>query len=222
MIARTTLCVLLLTWLVSAADAQQRGDTGGGLRGQPRPANKRNPTPRDAEAAPPAGMRLPKTAPRSITFTPEREAAALAFVATHRPELPPVLEDLKARQPSEYQRAICDFFWVSETLAAMRQADPQRHDLALRTWRLETLTHLLTSQLAGRPTDAERLRTELAQAVQQLVDVQIETSAYDLKRQEAQLRRAQERHQRLADRRNDLVRERLGALEQAIEQTTAP
>ena len=186
---------------------------------QTRPAGKRGAAPREPEAAPLAPTRLPKAAPRSVTFTPEREAAALAFVQTHRSELLPVLEDLKTRQPAEYQRAICDFFWVSETLAAMRQDDPQRHDLALRTWRLETLTHLLTSQLAGQPADAERLRIELEQSVQQLVDVQIETSAYDLKRQEAQLRRAQDRHQRLAERRDDLVRERLSALSQAIERS---
>ena len=209
MILRTAFSLLFIVLGAGSVEAQQR------------PANKRNPAPRDAksETAPPAPTRLPKTAPRSVTFTPEREAAALAFVAAHRPELPPVLNDLKARQPTEYQRAICDFFWVSETLAAMRQADQERHDLALRTWRLETLANLLTSQLAGRPPDGERLRTELEQTVGQLVDVQIETSAYDLKRQEAQLRRAQDRHQRLADRRDELVRERLNALSQAIEQS---
>jgi len=208
MIVRTVFSLFLVAMMAGSAEAQ-------------RSANKRNPVPRDAksEAAPPAPTRLPKAAPRSVTFTPEREAAALAFVAAHRPELPPVLYDLKARQPAEYQRAICDFFWVSETLAAMRQEDPQRHDLALRTWRLETLANLLTSQLAGQPANAERLRGELEQAVGQLVDVQIETSAYDLKRQEAQLRRAQDRHQRLADRRDELLRERLNALSQAIEQS---
>ena len=51
----------------------------------------------------------------------------------------------------------------------MRQADQERHDLALRTWRLETLSNLLTSQLAGQPADAERLRTDLEQTVQQQV-----------------------------------------------------
>jgi hypothetical protein len=80
----------------------------------------------------------------------------------------------------------------------------------------------LTSELAGQPADAERLRSELEQTVQQLVDVQIETSAYDLKRQEAQLRRAQERHQRLAGSKDELVRERLKVLMQAAEQPGTP
>ena len=212
MMTRMALSLLLIpACLVATADAQQRANPT-------RPAGKRGAGPRETEAAASPVTRLPKSAPRSITFTPEREAAALAFVATHRPELSPVLADLKTRQTTEYQKAICDFFWTSETLAAMRQDDPPRHDLALRTWRLETLAHLLTSQLAGQPADAQRLKSEMELTVQQLVDVQIETSAYDLKRHEAQLRRAQDRHQRLADSRDELVRERLNALSQAIDQ----
>ncbi len=217
MSSRSAFSVFLIAVLagsLTTADAQQQS-------GQTRPSGKRGAAPRESETPPLAGTRLTKAAPRSITFTPEREAAALAFVRIHRSELLLVLEDLKTRQPKEYQRAICDFFWTSETLASIRQEDSPRYELALRTWRLETLSHYLTSQLAGQPADAERLRGELQETIQQLVDVQIETSAYDVKRQEAQLRRAQDRHQRLADRRDELVRERLSALSQAIEKSSS-
>jgi hypothetical protein len=154
-----------------------------------------------------------------VTFTPEREAAALAFVRQNRPELDSVLADLKTRQPTEYQRAICDFFWASETLTLMRQEEPRRHDLALRAWQLESLVHYLASQLAGQPAEAGRLRGELELAVQQLVDVQIDTSAYEVERQETQLRRSQDRQKKLAARRDELVRERLNALSEAIEKS---
>ncbi|MCI0492439.1 MAG: hypothetical protein L0Z07_05850 [Planctomycetes bacterium] len=217
MIVRNTfrlMPVAVLAISLTMVHAQQRP-------GVPRPSGTRGAVARDAETRTPDGMHLTKAAPRSITFTPEREAAALTFVRANLPELLPVLEDLKIRQSAEYQRAICDFFWTSETLATIRQQDPKRYNLALQMWRLETQTHLLTSQLVRQPADAERLRAELEQTVQQLVDVQIETSAYDVERLESQVRRAQGRHQRLADRRDELVRERLDALSQAIEQSVS-
>ncbi|MCI0359311.1 MAG: hypothetical protein L0211_12605 [Planctomycetaceae bacterium] len=210
---------LFLTVLAAspAGHAQQRPPQG-------RPSNRGATPPRELESPPVAGIRVQGISRRSVTFTPEREAAALTFVRNNRPELLSVLENLNGSRPDEYQRAICDFFWTSETLAAIRQDDPKRHDLALRTWRLETYSHLLTSQLARRPADAERLRAELEQTVQQLVDAQIDTSAYEVKRLEAQLRRAQDRHQRLAGRRPELILERMTALTQAIEQadSTSP
>jgi hypothetical protein len=200
-------------WL-TAAQAQQRSPKAA-------PAGKRG-TARTPESSPLPGARA-NVSRRSIVFTPEREAAALTFVRLNRPELLPVLEELKSRKLDEYERAICDYFWTSETLAAIRQDDPRRHELALRTWQLEAQTHLLASQLAGRPADADRIRSELQEVVKQLVDVQIETSAHDLRRLEAQHRRAQDRHKRLEGRRDELVGERMDAISRAIEsQTTEP
>jgi hypothetical protein len=173
------------------------------------------------ESSPAAGTRN-NVSRRSIVFTPEREAAALTFVRLNRPELLGVLEELKSRKAEEYERAICDYFWTSETLAALHQDDPRRHELALRAWQLEAQTHLLASQLAGRPANAEPLKSELQEAVKQLVDVQIETSAYDVRRLEAQARRAQDRHKRLEGRRNELVTERMSALTLAIDSQAAP
>lgn len=184
-------------------------------------SGKRVPSPRQPESNSLPGARLTKAPPRSLTFTPEREAAALAFVRLNRPELLELLEDLRTRNATEYQRAICDFFWTSEHLAAIREGEPGRYELALRTWQLETQTHLLTSQLAARSADAERLRAELEQVIQQLVDAQIASSAYEVRRMEAQLCRAQDRHKRLEGRRDELVREHSAALSQAIEQSVS-
>ena len=59
----------------------------------------------------------------------------------------------------------------------------------------------------------------LQETVEQLVNAQLEESAYALRRQEAQLRRAQERQKRLEGQRDELVRERLGSILKAIETT---
>ncbi|MCI0359074.1 MAG: DUF1515 domain-containing protein [Planctomycetaceae bacterium] len=154
-----------------------------------------------------------------MTFTPEREAAAQTFVRLNRPELLAVLDALKASQPQQYQRAICDLFWTSESLAKIREQDSRWHELALKTWQLESQTHLLALQLASQPDDAEQLRAELESTVGKLVDAQLESSAYETKRMEAQLRRAQDRQHKLAARRDELVRERLGVLDQIITQS---
>jgi hypothetical protein len=207
--------LLLLAGLMAlastAVQAQQRSP-------QAAPGNRRVPTAREAESPPVPGARPGQLSRRSVTFTPEREAAALAFLRLNRPELLPVLEDLQSSKPDEYQRAICDFFWTSETLAAIRQDDARLHELSLRTWQLEAQTHLLASQLAGQPADA-RLRAELQQAVEELVDAQLAASAHEVRRLEAQFRRAQDRHHRQAARRDELVRQRYDALSQAIEQS---
>ncbi len=200
-----------LAIVLTAVQAQQRvpqAASSSGKRGAPR----------QSDSGPPASARLPKSAPRSVAFTPEREAAALTFVRLNRPELLPVIEQLQGSKPAEYQRAICDLFWTSEALAKLRDGDPRWYELALKTWQLESQTHFVASQLAGQPADTDELRKELEKTVEQLVAAQIDTSAYEVKRLEAQLRRAQDRHKRLEGRREELVRERMAALTQAIEQ----
>jgi hypothetical protein len=181
---------------------------------QHRPADTARPKGTDPAAAP-AG-RIPR---RAVTFTAEREAAALTFVRQNRPEVLEVLEDLKTRQRPDYERAICDFFWTSETLAGL---DKNRRTYALKTWQLETLCHLLAAQLAAQPAEAERLRADLEQTVQQLVEAQIEESAYEIRQQEAQLKRAQGAQKRMESRRDELVRERLAAILKAVEQPAKP
>lgn len=207
---RAALLIVILLVYCPVGQAQQR---------QPQAArnNQRTPAaPREVESPPVAGARSAGVSRRNVTFTPEREAAALTFVRINRPELLEVLERLKGSNEAEYQRAICDFFWTSETLAGLRQDDARAYELALRAWRLEAQTHFLASQLAARPSEAQALRDELEQTVQELVDAQIETSAYETRRLESQLRRAQDRHARLAQRREELVAERLAALSKAI------
>jgi hypothetical protein len=207
-LALTVVVLSVVALAATPASAQRRPQNGSGARPQPaRPA--------DAAQANRSGI-IPRN---RVTFTAEREAAALKFVEENRPELPAVLADLKARQPAEYQRAICDLFWTSEMLAAMRQDDPQRHELALRTWQLESLAHLQAARIAGAPENASLLQAELEQTVEQLVAAQLEESAYAVKRQEAQLKRSQERQKKLEARRAELVQERLSAIQQTIEST---
>ncbi len=211
--ARVLIAALLLAVTAistSAIHAQQR---------QPASSGRRGGLPREPQVKSATSTRVPNDSRRAVAFTPEREAAALAFVRLNQPELLGVLEALNAGKAGEYQRAIGDLFWTSERLATIRQEDRGRYELALKTWQLESHTHLLASQVANQPADAQRLRAELELAVGKLIDAQLESSAYEVKRLEAQLRRAQDRHKRLAASREELVRSRLGELDQIITQS---
>jgi hypothetical protein len=200
-----------LVW--TAAQAQSRPADRASPRERGQPAR-----PGDAALAAQLGL-IPRG---KVTFTAEREAAALTFARQNRPELVDVLENLKAAQPTEYQRAMCDLFWTSEMLAALKQQDKQRYEYALRTWQLEALANLLAARLAGDPADADQVKAELTQTVAQLVDAQLEESAYDIRRQESQLKRAQDRQKRLEGQREALVRERVDAMLKAIQSTQPP
>lgn len=102
------------------------------------------------------------------TFTPEREAAALTFVAAHHPELSPLLAHLKKSRPNEYQRVIRKIFVDSERLAQSREAHPRRYELELKDWQFDSRIQLLVARLTmGRtPALEQELRRTLEEQLQ--------------------------------------------------------
>src|SRR5690349_8086084 len=74
-----------------------------------------------------------KTKP-AIQITPEREAAALAFVQRNHAELADLLSALKTSQPEEYERAIRDIFRVTERLTTIQERDPLQYELDVAAW----------------------------------------------------------------------------------------
>lgn len=151
-------------------------------------------------------------------FTEEREAAALTFVRKNRPELLKMLEQLQVHNPGEYERAIRDLFRTSETLASIKQEDRGRYELALKAWQAETHAHLLMARLVQEQGDAGKAKGELKQAVEKLVDVQLEQVADQVRRLEAELERARRHHQDIKDRRDEIVRQQLETRLQAVKQ----
>jgi hypothetical protein len=107
-------------------------------------------------AAPPtAKPALPPSASKPDlrpTFTPEREAAALAFVSAHHPELLKVLEQLKGMQLGEYESAIRQLFQTSEQLSRTKDQDEARYLLDLEEWKIKSRIQLLVAR-AGLSED---------------------------------------------------------------------
>jgi hypothetical protein len=153
---------------------------------------------------------------RSLVFTPEREAAARAFVANNRPEMTAILDQLKLSKPTEYQQVIGDLFRTSENLAVMRQGDRSRYDIALKSWQAEAKTHLLAAELAAHPERSESIKIELRATVEILADLEVEKAANELKQLEAKLRRAEGQKKKLESSRGEFVENRVQAILQAI------
>lgn len=101
-------------------------------------------------------------------FTPEREAAALTFVAAQHPELTPLLAHVKKSRPSEYEKVIRKLFVDSERLAQSRESQPQRYELELKNWQLESRIQLLVAKLTMDRNSAleKKLREALAERLE--------------------------------------------------------
>jgi hypothetical protein len=126
---------------------------------------------------PPPDTSLPR-------FTEEREAAALCFLRKNAAELLTLVERLKKENPTRYQREIRSVFQVAEMLADLED-DPQRRDLELEIWKIESKAHALAARLPEMH-DAERRKAEadLQKIARQLVD--LDTRVLEVKAEQAE------------------------------------
>ncbi len=144
------------------------------------------------------------------TFTAEREAAALAFVDQHHPELAALLDRLKPMNRDEYETAIVELFRVSETLAALRNRDPKRHDLMLDAWKARSRVDLLAAQYATQPTPA--MESALRTALNAQIDVELRQQRYERELAASRLNRAEEVISKLTTKREETIASRLESL----------
>jgi hypothetical protein len=117
-------------------------------------------------------------------FTEEREAAALCFLRKNASELLSLLERLKRENPTRYQREIRAVFQVAEMLADLEE-DPQRHDLELEIWKIETKAHSLAARLPAQPeSERRKMENELQRIARELVN--LDTRVLELKAVQAE------------------------------------
>jgi hypothetical protein len=135
---------------------------------------------------------------KAIAFTPEREAAALTFVRAHHPELASLLERLRPMNQGEYEQAIIDLFQISESLADLKQRDPNRYELGLEAWKARSRVELLTAQLASAP--GPELESQLRQ------------HRFDLEQAKGRVLKIQDVVDRLESRHDALIESRVQGL----------
>ncbi|HVW35663.1 MAG TPA: hypothetical protein VHB99_00090 [Pirellulales bacterium] len=126
-----------------------------------------------------------------------QEAAALALVGAHHPELLDLLEKLKADNSKQYQQAILELYRASQRLADRKAKDPARYELELKAWKLDSQARLLAAKLT-MDADAE-LEEQLKSVLGEREDVAIALLAMDrdrladrLKQTERQLEKRRE------------------------------
>ena len=114
-------------------------------------------------------------------MTKAREAAAVAFVREHHPELEQLLIQLKESEPKQYDQAVRDLFRTSERLASILERDPPRHELELKLWQQRSRVQLLSATMTMTPQD-ERLRQRLKRALLDESDARRKLLSLDLER----------------------------------------
>lgn len=135
------------------------------------------------------GPATPAHLPR---FTDEREAAALAFVRKHCPELVPLLDGLKRSNRPAYEQQVRETFQVTEYLADL-QDDPKRHELELKVWKAENKSLVQVARLATAG-DADRAAAEgqLRTLARELVELDVKSAEYRVTVLERELSAAKE------------------------------
>ena len=121
----------------------------------------------------PGGLRADNSSelPR---FTPEREAAARAFVQKNLPELLPILDQRKKTSAAQYEKEIRAIFHVSELLADLLD-EPRRHELELKIWKAENRANTLIARLATpNETERKQIEEQLLGLARELVELDIQ------------------------------------------------
>lgn len=139
----------------------------------------------------------PEKRPGRVSLTPAREAAAMTFARLHHPELADLLVKLKTRKARQYDQAVRQLFQTSERLARARDRSPERHELELDAWKLDSRIRLLAARMTMN-SDTKR-------------DEELKSLLKD--RAELRLRQLTNERQRLAERidRIDALIERMGS-----------
>lgn len=159
----------------------------------------------------PAGNRpAPPKSEKTIEVTPEAEAEVFAFLNKYHPELAQVLSNLHGNLPREYDRAIRDLARVRERLSQLAERDPQRHELELQAWVVQSHIHLTVARLAMN--DSPSLRDELRRLLEQQFELKLETMRHDRQRQEERLRKMDEQIEKLTSGRDEMIAKQLASL----------
>jgi hypothetical protein len=143
-------------------------------------------------------------------FSPEREAAVLAFVGDHHRDLARLLDSLKRMNRDEYEKAIVELDEVREMLAKIRESDPERSDLALKAWKARSRVELLAALVARSPTP--KLEKQLRQAIKNQIDAELKQHRYERDRVAARLAVLDESIGRLEKARDRDIDERYEAI----------
>lgn len=147
-------------------------------------------------------------------FTPEREAAALAFVREHHAEVADLLDNLRKKRPEQYRRAARELFRASERVQQWQDRDPERYDLELRTWKINSRIQLLLARSTMSPDmDVE---AELKSLLAERIEVRLALRRHERKQAAKRLAAIDADIQRLVGNKDEAVERQLAQMRQRV------
>lgn len=147
-----------------------------------------------------------KTPPPPLpAFTPEREAAAVDFVARNHAELSSVLVQLKGIKRDEYEQAIRELSQTQERLELIKPADEPLHELTLEAWKADSQIKLLAARLACAKEPDAAIEAELKSLLFKQVDLQRQIVEHNHERALAAVEDLETNIKWLKDHRDKLV-----------------
>jgi hypothetical protein len=209
---RSSLRVLWLgAWLVlglAATAVAQEADDPAPIQGETVKGESPAPTAKKPgkEGQPDKKAGRPRSLPSALPpFTPESEAAALRFVGDNHPELSALLLHLKSSSPKEYQHAIRELSRTTEKLAQTKVADPERYDLELEDWKVDSEIRLLAAKLTmGDDKELRgKLRNQLIRKNKlqlQRLELEKHRAEQRVKKLDANIERLKKEQEQIADR----------------------
>ena len=131
-----------------------------------------------------------------VFLTPGRTAAAMTFAKLHHPELADLLTHLKKQNRAEYKHAIREIYQTSEQLARTRERWPERYELNLKAWKLDSRIRLMLAHIMISKNDV-KLDGELEALLLKRVDIQVQQLTVQRERLIQQLERVTQRVEKL-------------------------
>ncbi len=123
------------------------------------------------------------------------------FVREHHVDLVELLERLKSTKPKEYRQAVKELYRDSQRLTTVHERDPEKYELDLRAWQLDSRIRLLTAKLSL--SDQPELQEDLKAALAERADVRLAQIELERSRLTARLKRLDEEVSTLTSSRDD-------------------
>lgn len=155
-----------------------------------------------------------KPTPTRVTLTPAREAAALKFAEIHHPELHDLLSRLKKNNRKQFLRATMQLYLASERIARMKERSPERYELSLEEWKLDSRLRLLVARMSMNDDNA--LDAELQSVLERRMDVRLKLLKQDRERQAARLKKLDEQISAIQDDREETARKDLQRVKRSL------
>jgi hypothetical protein len=149
----------------------------------------------------------------------DADAAALKFARTHHPELAGLLDQLRMNAPKDYQAAIADLNRSRERLDKNRDRLPERYDLELAEWKVDSRIRLLAARMAMGGDDD--LQSELRTALRERTDIRVKLLQEERDRTAKRLQKLDEQIADQQSQADKIVDRELTTIERDIANTAA-